>query len=537
MAAFRRPVLPRTLSAAPAAAARLAAVLFVGVVFAGALLVGDPAGAARVPAPAHGPDGLQDERLPGEAPSPFADPVYFQHKGLSRQLDRASRERSEEARRALLANPATRGLLDGPRPLYQGFDYAACRVAPTPACLLDEAVATAQRIEKSEVRDWVLGEILAAQAAAGLADKTWQTARRIDDPGMVMVALANIAKSHANAGRFDAAAQAADILPDPLLRQDVYLHMAEAQLGLGEREAARRTVVRAQNEASRIYDTRDRVRLHARMAAVLERAGEPAGAHRALAVASHEAESLSDAAARDSALRHLALAHIEAGRIERALDLLARIHTDDERTPVLVRTATARAETGSPAQALDLAARIDQARYRAQVLGRIAQIQAKAGHMDDARRTAERALHDARVIELPYARAFALHSIVDNLTDGDAAIDLARSASAEIGNGRLRVRALWAIADSLARRGDTANADRARAEATDAMAGLRNPADRAWLYGEMAQRLSVTGDGPAARTAFERGLAAVDGIAAPSARARVLGHLAQTLLALNGTAN
>lgn len=380
----------------------------------------------------------------------------------------------------------------------------------------------------------MLGEILAAQASAGLGAKTWATARHINDPGMVMVALANIAKSHANAGRFAAAGRTADILPDALLRQDVYLHMAEAQLGLGDTEAARKTVVRAQNEAGRIYDTRDRVRLHARMASVLERAGEPAGAHRALAVASHEAESLADVAARDSAFRHLALAHTEAGRIDRALSLVEEIRTDDERTPVLVRTATAQAETGLAQSALHIAGRIGQARYRAQVLGRIARIQAEAGSPDDARQTAERALDDARVIELPYARAFALHSIIGNLTDGDAAIDLARRASAEIGNERLHVRALWAIADALGRRGDSASAQRARTEADTAMLKLRSPLDRAWLYGEQSVRLSLTGDAAAARAAFENGLSAIDAVTEPSTRARVLGHLAQSLIGLGG---
>jgi len=108
-------------------------------------LGGPPAEAARMPPPSTlGSPTLTDPGLadPNAMPAPFDNPEALQQ-NLSRRLNRASRDRSERARRALMSNPATRGLLEGPRPTRQTFDFAACRVDPTPDCLLDEAVATA----------------------------------------------------------------------------------------------------------------------------------------------------------------------------------------------------------------------------------------------------------------------------------------------------------------------------------------------------------------------------------------------------------
>ena len=124
---------------------------------------------------------------------------------VSKLLKRLEDSRSrtiERARDALLANPETRGLIDGQDDLETEAkpNTKACMADPKPRCLLIEASISARDIDKPEMRDWALGEILTAQARSGLSRDATATTRRIHDPRLIMVALRDIAKARAELG-------------------------------------------------------------------------------------------------------------------------------------------------------------------------------------------------------------------------------------------------------------------------------------------------------------------------------------------------
>ncbi|MBF0247423.1 MAG: peptidoglycan-binding protein [Alphaproteobacteria bacterium] len=144
------------------------------------------------------------------------------------------------ARDALLAHPETRHLLnESAQPDAQPRDNAACMAEPEPRCLLLEAAASARDIDKPELRDWALGEILVSQAKAGLAKDALATTRRIHDPRLVMVALRDIAKAQAVGNRNDEAQAAAAIIPDAQLRAEAYAAIAEVQASRGKAASGR----------------------------------------------------------------------------------------------------------------------------------------------------------------------------------------------------------------------------------------------------------------------------------------------------------
>ncbi|MBL4614119.1 MAG: peptidoglycan-binding protein, partial [Magnetovibrio sp.] len=95
------------------------------------------------------------------------------------RLEDSRKKSTAAARDALLANPDTRNLIIGAEAAAQGapHDSKACMANPEPRCLLIEASASARDIDKPEMRDWALGEILTAQARAGFADDAALTTR------------------------------------------------------------------------------------------------------------------------------------------------------------------------------------------------------------------------------------------------------------------------------------------------------------------------------------------------------------------------
>ena len=101
---------------------------------------------------------------------------------LMRQLEEARSKSITDARSKLLSHPATRDLIksgksddvaDPTRDATQCFDL------PATMCLLSEALESAKAIGKAELRDWALGEILIAEARAGLGERAMETASRI----------------------------------------------------------------------------------------------------------------------------------------------------------------------------------------------------------------------------------------------------------------------------------------------------------------------------------------------------------------------
>jgi hypothetical protein len=79
----------------------------------------------------------------------------------------------DQATRDLIKSGKSDDVADPTRDATQCFDQ------PATMCLNSEALESAKAIGKAELRDWALGEILIAEARAGLGERAMETASRI----------------------------------------------------------------------------------------------------------------------------------------------------------------------------------------------------------------------------------------------------------------------------------------------------------------------------------------------------------------------
>ncbi len=462
--------------------------------------------------------------------------------GLLKRLQRTRHDNIETARRALLDQPATRRLITGDdggtaETADPTRDAAQCFRDPTVRCLLAEASESAKAIYKPEMRDWALGEILAAQAKAGFAKEAMQTVARIGDPRLIMVALRNIAKAQAASGRGEEALAAAEIVPDAGKRVEAFAAIAAIHIQGGDKIAAKATVRRLLADLAEVENRLTRVTYHARAAVILSLAGDARTAEENLKAAGTLARSLSAAAQKGAALRHVASALAEMNLTERALGILGEVDADSERTPVLIATAISQAKGGDAAQALLTAESIDAVRYRAVVLSRIAQAQAKAGDRTAARETVNKAKAAAESIELRYARDYAASRIafagqqIDNGSGGKD-FDEAVKVALTIGDDRLRAQTLWTISAQQGRAGDNTGARRTEKLAETATNDIKSSLSQVWMFCEIAMNHSAADERDAAWRAFGRGMAVAEKVNNVWGRARVLGKLAATMVGL-----
>ena len=461
---------------------------------------------------------------------------------LLKRLERVRMENINAARKALLANPATRGLVSGGDGEADDAtrDTTPCFLSPTARCLLKEASESAKAIFKDEMRDWALGEILAAQAKAGLASEAMKTVGRIKDPRLIMVALRDIAEAQAAAGRDEDSLAAVDIIPDPLKRAEALAAIADIQSRRDQADEARNTVRRLIQALDKIDAAPKKVAFLAKAAVILARAGDDRGAAVNLDAAIRLARSPTNAGNRGVALRHVASSLAKMAKPAKALDLLDEVGEDSERTPVLISAANAHARAGDAAEALATAETIGAKRYRAVVLSRIAQAQAKGGDTGAARKSLDKAVAAAKGIKLPFARAFADSRIVRALIDiGKASGDfgVAVKTANGISDKQLRAHGLWSIVAEQRRGGDETGAARTERLASRATEDIKSPISRVWMFGDIALGHASRGEMNAAWTAFGRALVVARDTQNAWGRARVLGRIAAVLVDLTeGTA-
>lgn len=460
------------------------------------------------------------------------------------KLEQARRQNIDSARQALLAHPATRDLVvdalsekaDPTR------DTAPCFRDPTVRCLLAEAAESSKLVAKQELRDWALGEILVAQARAGLNDAARETVRRIRDPRLIMVALRDIAEAQAQAGRNAEALVTAGVIPDDVKRAEAYAAIAEIQVRRGDGAGARTTVAQLVAFVDSLDDPVKRVSFRARAAVALSRAGDGEGAAENLKRAEETARTETPTANTGMALRHVASALADLRQTDQAMAVLKDLRDDSDRMPVLMTAAQRQAEAGDAAAALATADSIDEVRYRALVLGRIAVAQARAGDWDKAETTVETALAAVERIKFPFARAYAFSRIVVALADMGAggvdterktrAFDRAVETARQITDDSLRAQTLWSVAGMRRRNGDEAGARTADEAAEAATAEIKSGMSRVWVFAEVAVAHARAAEPDAAWKAFRRGLAIAEAIDNPWGRARTLARLAQTLVQL-----
>lgn len=457
------------------------------------------------------------------------------------RLETARKSAIENARDALMANPETRNYIEGIDASDQGVshDSKSCMAKPEPRCLLQEASISARDIDKPEMRDWALGEILTAQARAGLAKDAMTTTRRIHDPRLIMVALRDIAKARADIGEFGDALAAVDIIPDPVQQAEAYLYIAEAEAAEHAQFDAAVTTKRLSGYLSQIPEILTQVSFRTRLAIVLFEAGHEKQALKTLTEAESQLQNIDTQEEKDKAKRHIAAAYAETGDAERALTILKNVKNGSDDVPVLVAAATGQAQAGAAGAALITADSIEAVRYRALVLARIASYQGGAGQFEEAKATLKKAKEAAAIIRFPFAKAYAFSRIALAFNDVGISIggqlvllDEALESAHLIKDDRLKAHIFWTIADERRRGGDLDGATRAQDAATDATQNIMSPFSRVWMLCDIAEERAKRLETDAAWSVFNVALEEAKTIKNAWGRARALGKVAATMTTL-----
>lgn len=466
---------------------------------------------------------------------------------LMRQLELARADSIKDARSKLLSHPATRDLIksDDPDVADPTRDPSLCFENPTALCLLNEAQESAKAIVRAELRDWAYGEILIAEARAGLGHRAMETAALIKDPRLVIVALRDISEAQAAAGRPDDAAAAASIIPDPSKKSAAWAAIAEIQLRRNDLGDAKETAGKLLESLFDIEDPLKEVGHRTRAAVILAQAGERERAEIELELAERTARTLHRSSSRSAGMRHVASALADMEETARALDMLDSVSSPADRTPVLMTAAEAQARAGDAAAALATASNIESVRYRAVALGRIALAQAAAGRIEDADTTLQTALAAVDRIERPFAQSFAISRIAIALTqihdlsdvvdiDTESRLQAARKAieiADRINDRKLKAHTLWLITAQQRAIGDEewVKTEAAAEAATDDIIGALS---RVWMYAELSEGHAISGNPDAAWRAFDHGFSIAKDIENAWSRSRTMAKLAATLIRL-----
>ncbi|MBT4464679.1 MAG: peptidoglycan-binding protein [Rhodospirillaceae bacterium] len=438
------------------------------------------------------------------------------------------------ARKALMAQPETRDILTGNKSeaAQASRDPSECFRMPNPECLLTEAVESAKAIHKREHRDWAFGEILSAQAKAGLVKAAIGSVRLIGDARLIMVALRDIAEAQAETGRPAEALAAADIIPDAIKQSEALAAIAAIQVEGRDLDGAAATAGRILDGLADIDDPLRRLALRLRAVVILSKADKQPEAEAELKKARAFAEANSGDN-RAVALRHVAGALADMGLPDAALEIIKDLSEASEQTPVLVSAAKAQAKAGDLKHAVSTAEAIQAVRYRAVVLARIAIAQVEADEIEEAHETVLKAIESSEQIKLPYARAYAHDRIAAALTEigeaGDAdAFETAIELAGGIVDDKLRSHRLWSIAAAQRRAGDGPGSDDTETLAERATGEVKSALTRAWMFTDLALEHLDEGNATAAWASFHRALGITADITNPWARARALAHLASS---------
>jgi len=456
-------------------------------------------------------------------------------RALLRRLDKARKTGRSKARQALLSHPATRDLVDVPNRERADPTRNAetCFNEPTVRCLLAEASESAKAVFRSELRDWALGEILVAEARAGLTENAMQTVRRIRDPRLIMVALRDIAEAEAASGRANEARAAADIIPDHDKQADALAAIADIQVQRKEFDHAQATVARLLEMVEELEPAVRRVALRSRAAVILAWSGDQDGAKRHMDAAETEARGDLATQAQATALRYVASALADMARPSDAMSVLAGRSSISERTSALVSTAEAQVRAGDAAAALATADSIETVRFKAAVLGRIAQVQAQAGDRDGAEATIKLALAAIDDISSAFARSYAISRVALAMVsagDGPAAFAKATDTAKQIEDGRLRAQTLWSIAAERRRLRDATGASATETEAETATELIVSRLSRVWMFSDIALVHARHARPDDAEQAFHRALDIARNLENAWSRSRALARLAVILV-------
>ncbi len=441
---------------------------------------------------------------------------------LLQRLDEARRVQIEEARLALerefgpdWANPD----VDTARSVDR--TGAACFELPTTRCLIHEARQAATQVDKEDLRDWALSNVVEAQARAGRPDEALEVARTIQDPRSVVAAISSIAVSLAKAGRTEDALVTADRVPSERLKDKALRAIAEGQAAGGSPDQAEETARRIARDQERVPAL-----------AAIARAYLEAGDERTARVVVEEARTLVGTIRtkvfRDWATGEVAVLLALADQIAEGKALASTIETPMHRIQALCEIVIIEAESDELDDARETLAgaksvlpTIPRKAARQQALARVAIAEAAVGDFAAARSS-------VRKIDQGYTLSFVQTKVAVNLArfgEIDDAVALATSVE----DDRLKVDTLLSIARILDDDGEDEKARETEAEGHEIARAIKSTLDRAFVLSDLAVVNAQAGRADFARETLAEALDVARKIDDPWARSRSLSKVASAL--------
>lgn len=461
-------------------------------------------------------------------------------KALIKRLDSVRKLRQDQARTALLSDPRTRKLLDPKKREIADptRDSTVCFKSPTSTCLLNEAVESSRAVFEDDLRDWALGEILAAQVSIGLEKDAMKTAARIKDSRLIVAALANIARTQVKEGKLAEALSGLSLIPVIERRLSVLLDIAQAYQNKGETENLTLTInkILAGSEAITALETRLPLQIQA--AEILSQSDKK----RALELLDHIsdiARASTSNGSRVTLLRHAASAMANIQYPEWALKALDELPDDETRIPVLMAAARAFLKMKRFDAALRTVSRISADRYRGVIFADVALALWQNGHRTRAHEILNEAQTLIKGIRLPFAKNFALSQIAnvmikmvsDNKETGLA--NAAFTVLSGISDARLKARGLWDLAHASDLHGFSITKGDMNKAAKRAIMDIKSNFSRAWMLGDLANAHQALGQNEVAQVAFKMGLKTAQELTNPWARSRALAKFGAVMSTLD----
>ncbi len=450
------------------------------------------------------------------------------------RLDRAQKDQIEQARGDLeqafgpdWAEEA-RAVVVGAKLDLEALKARAesCYQAPEPACLIVEAETAAESVEKDNLRDWALSDVIQAQARIGQADQALRVARAINDPRSVLAALSGIAVALARAGRIEEALEAAQQVPDTTLRDKALRAVAEGQLAAGRPDFAEVTVSLIEAPHERLPT------LVATAHAYLAR-GYGDVAHGLAMEAERLADTITVELFREWALSEMASLMAAVGESAKANIMIARIGSAKNRVQALCDIVIAELRSGREKRArqtLEIAqstsSAISRPAERQQARACLAASHAALKEFDEA-------LKQVRGIEFGYMHSFVLARIVLAMARSNQMVEALRLVDS-IQDMKLRINAYVTMGRIARGTGDADGAARLGDEATALARTLTNPLDKAFVLADLATSHAAGGDIATGRKTLGEAVGIAAKIADPWARARALSKAASALVVING---
>ncbi len=443
---------------------------------------------------------------------------------LRRNLDEIRARQTEEARRALRDNPATRDLIDGGKARRR--DAAAspgvsCDGVVSVDCLLAEARVAAAHVTEASFQDWALRDIILTEVRTGRDDAVRDRLRDLSDPRLVLVAMREVAEALAEEGRTAEALDLAETVPDSENRIRAFAAIAVSAAKHGQTDRAHALSQRVVALLAKENALPARVAIATTLASGLAQAGDMDGATYVIHAARDFASPATARLIRNAEVGMMTGALAYSGEYNAAVDALTELAAD-----------SASAMIASSASAVARAAFAEGDRYRVTTLCNLAVIQGKAGKPKAAADTLVKAAAVAGRLRKGYPQAYARFSLALAWAR-IGRFDKAEPVLADLDHGALQAEGYWRVAEIAGEAGDGKRADDFEQRALKIAGGLDSRFDRAMMLGDMAVAAARAKRAPAARRIFDEALDAGRGLDEGWWRARALARLATALYAVN----